>query len=596
MSRSISSLIVCVLLVCACALPSRAQETLPRSAFESVPLAEDPFLSRVDISPFESIAVFHGGRLKSYESFATEMVSYIAGRTLINDQPHSLTYLDMIFRPERYIFSDTIYIKKKPIRARFADALAADAPAIVSEPDLYPGAQDASVEQRRVWLEERIDTLMDTGMISERLLGTDAGFRVVQDLSRDLIRTAKAANQIRNAQGLKDPEVLVAQLAVIPPRSGAKDQPWFTTNELFGASAATEIDLDQRTLSDLRSQWSALAVAWQSGDAMGVNRSLEQLGATLPTIAPQLYPKSSRLEWETWYFKSYHMTWVWLIYLMAVVFLLLSVVYKWPTARFLGLGTFVVAFGFHTFAIWLRWYISGRWPNTNMFEAVTTSVWFGAALALGIELFARKSSMRNLFALTASVASMAAMMAAYYLPQLDPSINNMMPILHDLWLYIHTNVIIASYALIAMAAVPAFLYVVRRVFGGSADYAKVGGAATFLDERTKGSKASHKASSLGEVCDGATMVLLELAFVMLWAGLVMGAIWADHSWGRPWGWDPKEVFALNTFLVFLILIHVRLKAKDKGLWTALLALAGAGVMLFNWIVINFVITGLHSYA
>jgi ABC-type transport system involved in cytochrome c biogenesis permease subunit len=98
------------------------------------------------------------------------------------------------------------------------------------------------------------------------------------------------------------------------------------------------------------------------------------------------------------------------------------------------------------------------------------------------------------------------------------------------------------------------------------------------------------------VLDGATLVLMELSFVMLWAGIVMGAIWADHSWGRPWGWDPKEVFALNTFIVFVVLIHVRLKSADKGLWTALLAVVGCAVMLFNWIVINFVISGLHSYA
>ena len=92
------------------------------------------------------------------------------------------------------------------------------------------------------------------------------------------------------------------------------------------------------------------------------------------------------------------------------------------------------------------------------------------------------------------------------------------------------------------------------------------------------------------------MLLMELSFVLLWAGIVMGAIWADHSWGRPWGWDPKEVFALETFIVFAVLVHVRLKVHDKGLWTAWLAVLGAAVMLFNWIVINFVISGLHSYA
>ena len=123
---------------------------------------------------------------------------------------------------------------------------------------------------------------------------------------------------------------------------------------------------------------------------------------------------------------------------------------------------------------------------------------------------------------------------------------------------------------------------------GAAGAASGGGAASKF--------AHHRATGVGEVFDGVTMLLTELSFVMLWAGIVMGAIWADHSWGRPWGWDPKEVFALNTFIIFALLIHVRWKVRDKGLWTAILAVAGAAVMLFNWIVINFVISGLHSYA
>ena len=79
---------------------------------------------------------------------------------------------------------------------------------------------------------------------------------------------------------------------------------------------------------------------------------------------------------------------------------------------------------------------------------------------------------------------------------------------------------------------------------------------------------------------------------MLWSGLVMGAIWADHSWGR----DPNETLALNTFFIFVLLIHTRMKVRDKGLWTAFFALIGAIVMIFNWIIINFTISGLHSYA
>jgi ABC-type transport system involved in cytochrome c biogenesis permease subunit len=106
----------------------------------------------------------------------------------------------------------------------------------------------------------------------------------------------------------------------------------------------------------------------------------------------------------------------------------------------------------------------------------------------------------------------------------------------------------------------------------------------------------NEREGLARVLDGSTMLLLQLSFITLWSGIIMGAIWADHSWGRPWGWDPKEVFALNTWIIFLILVHVRLKVRDKQLWTAVLAIYGCSVMLFNWIVVNFFITGLHSYA
>ena len=125
----------------------------------------------------------------------------------------------------------------------------------------------------------------------------------------------------------------------------------------------------------------------------------------------------------------------------------------------------------------------------------------------------------------------------------------------------------------------------------------MGGAGSLIATRSDGTNyLANTKTTFGQVLDGSTMILMELSFILLWTGLVMGAIWADHSWGRPWGWDPKEVFALNTFIIFALLIHVRIKVKDKGLWTALLAIVGCGVMLFNWVIINFAISGLHSYA
>lgn len=558
------------------------------------PEAPEPseFAREIDLSPLESIAVQHQGRFKSYFSFANEFVGYIAGPRAVLGQRDEFTYLDLIFRPDRYADKPIVYVKHKPMRVQIASALG----------DRLPRAE--------------ADRFIDDGLIAPVLLVEDPVQDLMERWSRDLIRTAKHVNRINNALTLLQPaqdrntgevviqpqQQLVEVLRIVPPARGTEKDRWLSTNALFGGSAEQQAasalaGLDPAKLSLLRESWSDFVLAWRRHtDPREASEALATFCSLLPTINPDVYPSQDRMKWESWYFSTGAMTWVWLIYLLSIIFLLMSVVYRWNAARFLGMGTFLIAFGLHTFAIGLRWYVSGRWPNSNMFEAVTTAVWFGALLAIGLEVLCRRTPLRNLFALTAACASMVAMMAASFIPELDANINNRMPILYDIWLYIHTNVIIASYALIAMAAVTGTLYLLHRLGGGPPDYARAGGAAGLI-ERTKASLGSpeHKASK-GEVFDGATMILMELAFVLLWAGIVMGAIWADHSWGRPWGWDPKEVFALNTFLVFLILVHVRLKVRDKGLWTAVLAICGCAVMLFNWIVINFVISGLHSYA
>ncbi|MBN8644120.1 MAG: cytochrome c biogenesis protein CcsA [Planctomycetes bacterium] len=558
------------------------------AAWGSLRAAEAPsgFAAKLDLRALESLAVHTDGRLNSFESFARYTLKFVSGPHRINGQPPVYSYMDMMVRPDAYESADIVWIKNKTMRQDLARALT-------------QAGQDAA------WAER----FMKTGLISPTLLQQPGVQAMIDNWSRDLIKTAKFVDQIQGAMHLRDPRLLSSQLRVIPPppMDAGRDRstPWLSPNELYPQDATTpELveNIPPELQSRLRATWSALIAAWRAEDAPKVNAAIAELSSELHEVNQGLYPKLERLNAESTYFKLNHLTWVWVLYFVAVVFLLMSVAYKWEAARSLGMGAFSVAFLLHTGAVMLRWYVSGRWPNSNMFEAVTTSVWFGAVLAFAIEIVARRTAMRNLFALTAAVASGAALMSAHYLPQLDANIRNMMPVLHDIWLYIHTNVIIASYALIAMAAVTAGLYLVGRFFGAPASYARLGGTDAVMDLADSGAvtpaadgKPLRKVP-LGEVLDGATLVLMEMSFVLLWAGIVMGAIWADHSWGRPWGWDPKEVFALNTFLVFLVLIHVRLKVRDKGLWTAVLAVIGCAVMLFNWIVINFVISGLHSYA
>jgi len=565
-----------------------------KAAEPQPPSSEAPsFAERVDLTPLGMIAVQNDGRLKSFSSFANEMMGFVSGPREIAGQSQLFTYLDMLFRPDVYRDADVIYVKGAGPRARIIAA--------VKQAEQGPD------------IDARMKAFEKTGLISETLLSRPQVAAVLREMRQDLVRTAKVVDAISSAIRVKDPQFLLARLRIVPRGDGNASEPWHGISEVMFSDGKEPVpgamlllaeqksapeDLSPEAAAAVGDAWRALVNGWLRGDVDAVNASAKALASALPAVDAASYPDQSRLAWEHWYFANDQMTRTWLVYMAASVFLVLGFVWKWPRARTAGFAIFGVALALHTVAVMLRWYISGRWPNSNMFEAVTTAAWMGAFSAVFIEWFVRRTAMYSVFALGGAVSAMVALMAAHFLPaQLNPNISNMMPVLHDVWLYIHTNVIIFSYVLIFMAAVSGALYIAHRAFGGAPAFARVGGAGSLIVAGNHGEeRMAVGRASLGEILDGVTMVLMELSFVLLWAGIVMGAIWADHSWGRPWGWDPKEVFALNTFIVFAVLVHVRLKAKDKGMWTAVLALIGAIVMLFNWIVINFVITGLHSYA
>lgn len=621
------------------------------------------FVRNVDLSPLHRVAVQADGRLRSFESHARTYMGYVTGPRKIDGQSDGFTYLDMLIRPDRYVERLAIYVKNKQVREQIVTTLEA------------AGRIDASVATQ----------IRRSGMISRFFLSDPEVVALLRRLGEDLIRTAKPVDAIQSALHVLNPQFLMNSLRVVGPPDGSTSKPWISLSELTGAGGAPfdEVHAGVRAAVSIpglpegfqdrvREIWAAMITAWRAEDAAAVNAQVAALGSLLPTATPLLYPSTGRLAMESWYFRNKSMTWVWWFYALALVPLLISVIYGWAGARKLGMAMFVFAFLGHTASLGIRWYISGRWPNSNMFEAVHTSAWFGGAAALVIEWMTRRTPLKNLFALGSAAVSMAALMAAYFLPaQLDSSISNKMAALNDVWLYIHTNMIILSYALIGVACVTALLFLRHRwclawdhatvpklrlllipVAMGFFNYtaylllmhaidpenrgltglrlpataavcaaslallvmelmearARAGGNSAIERAAAGGASALILASTprnrfltedrpaAGQVLDAATMVILELSFITLWAGIVMGAIWADHSWGRPWGWDPKEVFALNTFFIFLILIHVRLKVRDKGFWTAVLAVIGFEVMMFNWIVVNFIISGLHSYA
>lgn len=556
--------------------------TLSIQVFAAAPVVEAAsapnFYDAIDLSPLDEVTIWQDGRLKSFESFSRETMNWISGPLHPGGLTPRVAMMDIMLRPQVWIDQDLYFVKNKLIRVEIARAL-----------------RDSTTRPLAA-SDERLNRFLDKGLAPRGFLTNSDVRSMLSRMRTDVMRFARPVQAIDTALMVANPEVIREELLLVPPvGADATKKPWTRIGLL----------VEEDPTSPVAAAWINLQSAWIAGDVDGVSQSAAALATTLRSVNPDVYPSADRLRTESMYFQWRGFTWGWIFYVLAVAVLLMWVVYRWRGAFWGGLLLFLFAFGIHTTSVILRTYISGRWPNTNMFEAVTTSAWYGGVFAIIMEIIVRRTRMSGLFVLGSAICSMVALMAAHLDPvHLNPAIGNKMPVLHDIWLHIHTNVIIFSYVLIFIAAMTAGLFLIRRLmqslFGtvdASSDFAKAGGAGFLMAPRPDGTTSlTAETTSFGQVLDGATMVLVELSFILLWAGLVMGAIWADHSWGRPWGWDPKETFALNTFIIFVLLIHVRMKVKDKALWTAWLALIGAIVMIFNWIIINFTISGLHSYA
>jgi hypothetical protein len=313
------------MLVMSVVLGTTAPTTMPAT----MPATQSPpptaaqsrdFARQVDLTAFNAVAVHTQGRLKSYESFVRGLMKDITGSRQINGQTHGFTYFDMMLRPESYTTVPVIYVKKKPMRRQLAEVL-------LNSPDA------ASVSQ----LEARMDEFIDSGLIEPRLLFVPDAMKQVRTWSQNLVTTAKFANMIDGAMSLSDPRVLAQQFRVVPPPGGGFDEafndPWMTMDDLANAAHAQQGVQLVPNQAQITAAWLDFVDGWRTQDAPRVNEAAQRLADLLPQVNEEIYPSQSRLHWESWYFRTYNMTWVWIIYLLAIIPLLLATVFRWPAAR-----------------------------------------------------------------------------------------------------------------------------------------------------------------------------------------------------------------------------------------------------------------------
>lgn len=269
----------------------------------------------------------------------------------------------------------------------------------------------------------------------------------------------------------------------------------------------------------------------------------------------------------------------------------------------------IVAFaglGAHAVSVVTRGMAAGRVPWGNMYEYATVLglVIVGAYL-LVIERVWRTEAVRG-FALGAAVLTMAGATLIYVPP------GPLVPALNSYWIRIHVVLAILASSLFILATVFTVLYLVQerrerrqaRSAFPAREPALVGAAGERPDDYAPAEVAEEEAPPFtrpsrlppAATLDRIAYRTIVFAFPIWTMAVIAGAIWAEQAWGRYWGWDPKEVWSFITWVVFAAYLHARATVGWRGRRAAVLVLIGFGALVFNLVVVNTVIAGLHSYA
>lgn len=521
----------------------------------------------VDLEPLRELAVFHNGRVKVLGTLAKESVKRITGRNRYVDYIKTpkpggedvrevafdplFTLLDMTIDPGYYLDKPLIGVEFLPLRE---DILLAEFP------------DDEAMQER--WKKvARVSPLMvdrHARKIGEQRMSSEAFTRALNSVD-DAVRLFMQGK---------------ANMVLVAP--GDRSAEWIHLSSLSESSPARQSAME-------------LGAAWRENDAQRVNAAARRLADELPKINSSMYPQATR-RLEVTYNKVNAFEWGFWAYFLSLVSLLLAfgTGRKWLAvtgAVFLGVALLLHGFGFVS-----RCIIAERFAIQNQFESMTGLSLFAVVVGTVVMLMKRQW----LFGAAAAAVGFLVLVTATQTGIPGVFIEREAAILNtSVLLKYHVTTVLVSYGLIALGFIISLFYLGAHYFGSVAagtvadgSPGAVSGVAVALGEV----EGAPRAKLLADL-DTAQLTVLQLAFWTLGVGILLGGWWADHSWGRWWAFDPKETWALITWIVYLIVVHVRVaNPAKKGITTAWLSIVGFFVMLWTYFGVNLLLPGLHAYA
>src|SRR6266446_1464170 len=525
--------IIAFVISVACALIAFAQEAGPPNV-QSVAHTGD-----LDTRQFGLLALQDNGRRKPLDTFAKETLTRLTGRSSYTDKAGKKWAANDFLLS---VLLETRDWKNEPM-------------VLVSLGKLKEQLGLAKTQRRFSFAQLK-------GLAELRRITNEA--HALKRAEKPLDRTQQEALSTSDRLALFG-RIMDGSALLIVPAPNNKTDAWLVPDVTTVAPYYSEMQFQ-----GAQTRLQTLANAYGEGDAFNFSLAAHQLRSYLRALSPSIYPTESQLQLEYFYnhFEGfYRAAWCY-----GVALVLLSIAYQRGKTRLLkpmGLVFAMAGLLFHATGIILRCLIGGRPPVTNMYESI---IWVSFAVSFfGMIFFARYRT--PIYLLAALPVTLIALLLVHQMPIAMPSsIDPLVPVLRDnFWLTVHVLTITLSYAAFALAM-------------------GLGHVLLFAYAR------NPRAVSNDAPMHFWLYRVLQLGVLLLAAGTILGGVWANYSWGRFWGWDPKETWALIALLCYILALHGRL----AGWWTQF-GLAVASVVCFlavlmAWYGVNFVLgKGLHSY-
>lgn len=372
--------------------------------------------------------------------------------------------------------------------------------------------------------------------------------------------------------------VYTGEIFKMVPKIGDSNHKWYSPK---AAIAVFPEDESRNVRNMLAGYFDALAKGMETGDWSAADKSVERFKGYQEQYASEIMPSQSKIKAEMFFNEAQIFQKLVPYYLISGFVLLFaifgkmlkpSISLKW-VKRAVFTTTFI-AFLVHTFGLGLRWYIAEHAPWSDGYESMIYIAW---SLGLAGLFFSRQSIVS--LSLTSILAGVTLFVA--HLSWMDAQITNLVPVLRSYWLNIHVSVITASYGFLGLCALLGFFTLI-------------------LFAVKKPNKKSKRNDEIDRNIVEATRInemSMILGLSLLTIGNFLGGVWANESWGRYWGWDPKETWSLVSILVYAAIVHFRLVPKLNNQFAfAVVSTISYAAIIMTYFGVNFYLSGMHSYA